>query len=212
MRKNRLWVTSALLAIALIIGGSWFFGFAPQLSAIADANQKLASVQIQNATNQAILVKLKRDYQGIAKLQQQLIALREAVPSSAQIPGFVTELNTLANSHGITVKSLAVSDAKSYAPSATSTGASPTSTNPRITSANFVLIPVQISVTGAYGKVLDFVHQVQTGSRLFFVSMLSSSGSTDTKGAANPTKVTTPEKVDATIGGLVYVLLNNGLG
>jgi Tfp pilus assembly protein PilO len=135
------------------------------------------------------------------------------VPSSAEIPTFVTELNALASAHQITVKTITVSDAKPYSPSASSSGNVPAASanNPKITSTNFILIPVQLSVSGSYAKVLDFVHQVQTGSRLFFVSLLSSSGSTDTKGTINAkSKVAVPERVDATIGGLVYVLLDGG--
>lgn len=214
MNKNKMWVMGAVLVIVLIIGGGWLVGIQPQMSAIADANQKRATVQLQNATTQALLVKLKKDYEGIDKLNQQLNLLRVAVPASAQISTFVTELNTLASSHQIIVKSISISDAKPYSPSVATTGSaqSTTTTNSRITSANFVLIPVQLSVSGPYAKVLDFVHQVQIGSRLFFVSMLSSTGSTDTKGTVNAKRTTaaTPEKVDATIGGLVYVLLNSG--
>ena len=213
MNKNKTWVMGAVLAIVLIIGGGWLIGIQPQMSAIADANQKRTTVQLQNARTQILLLKLRKDYEGIDKLNQQLNLLRVAIPSSAQISTFVTELNTLASSHQIIVKSISVSDAKPYSPSVATTGsAQSTTTNSKITSANFILIPVQLSVSGPYAKVLDFVHQVQIGSRLFFVSMLSSSGSTDTKGTTNAKRATaaTPEKVDATIGGLVYVLLDSG--
>ena len=213
MNKNRTWVIGAVLAIVLIIGGGWLVGVQPQMSAIADANQKLATVQLQNTRSQALLVKLRKDYEGIDKLKRQLNNLRIAVPSSAEIPTFVTELNSLASSLQIIVKSISVSDAKPYSPAvATSGSAQSATTNSKITPANFILIPVQLSVSGPYAKVLDFVHQVQIGSRLFFVSMLSSSGSTDAKGTSNAKRATaaTPEKVDATVGGLVYVLLDSG--
>jgi Tfp pilus assembly protein PilO len=213
MNKNRLWIIGAVVTIVVIIGGGWIVGIQPQMTAITNADQKRVSVQLQNATNQALLIKLKKDYEGIAALKEQLSILRGAVPSSAQIPTFVTELNTLANSHQVTVKSIAVSDAKPYAPSVSSSGTGPVvgTTNAKITGTNFVLIPVQLSVSGSYAKVLDFVHQVQTGSRLFFVSTLTSSGSTDTKGTINTKRASaaSPEQVDATIGGLVYVLLDS---
>ncbi|HEY4964552.1 MAG TPA: hypothetical protein VIH90_07725, partial [Candidatus Saccharimonadales bacterium] len=114
---------------------------------------------------------------------------------------------------GIIIKSFSVNDAKPYAPSAsTAGGTSTTTTNPKVTSANFVLVPIQLSVSGPYAKVLEFVHQLQIGSRLFFVSSLASSGSTDKNGAPNPKKPTAgrSEQVDASVGGLVYVLLPNG--
>jgi Tfp pilus assembly protein PilO len=213
MNRNKTWVIGAILAIVFIMGGGWLIGIQPQMSAIGDANQKRATVQLQNETSQALLVKLKKDYENIDKLKQQLNSLRVAVPSSAEIPTFVTELNSLASSHQIIVKSISVSDAKPYSPTVASSGsAQSATTNSKITPANFILIPVQLSVSGPYAKVLVFVHQVQIGSRLFFVSMLSSSGSTDAKGTSNAQRATasTPEKVDATVAGLVYVLLDSG--
>ena len=213
MNRNKTWVISAILAIVAIVGGGWLVGIQPQMSATGEANQKRATAQLQNATSQALLVILRKDYEGINKFKQQLNSLRVAIPSSAEIPTFVTELNSLAISNQIIVKSISVNDAKPYLPAVASSGsAQSATTNSKITSANFILIPVQLSVSGPYAKVLDFVHQVQIGSRLFFVSMLSSSGSTDTKGTSNANRATaaTPEKVDATVGGLVYVLLAGG--
>jgi Tfp pilus assembly protein PilO len=108
MSKNKTWVIGAVLIIVLIMGIGYIVGIQPQLSAISNANQKRASVQMQNATTQALLVKLKKDYQNIAGLQRQLNALRSAVPSSAEIPTFVTELNALASAHQITVLTVGI--------------------------------------------------------------------------------------------------------
>jgi Tfp pilus assembly protein PilO len=213
MNKNRLWVVGTSITIVVIIGGGWLFGIQPQMSVIASDNQMRASVQVQNSLNEVLLAKLKRDYQGIIQLRQQLDSLRSAIPASEEIPAFVTELNTLAKKYGVTIKSISVSDAKPYSPLVSPAGgASSTITNPKITPANFVLIPIQLTVSGPYAKVLEFVHQVQIGSRLFFVSMLSSSGSTDTNGTPNSRRPTPgrSEQVDASVGGLVYVLLNGG--
>ena len=217
MNKNRLWVVGAVVVMVGLVAGGWLIGIQPQLSAVASANQNRVSVESQNAKNQLLLSKLKKDFEGIADLKKQLDILRAAVPAGADISTFVSELNGLASSHKITVKSISVSDAKPYAPAplvpASTPGGRPSvmTTNPRITAANFVLIPLQFSVTGNYATVLDFVHDVQTGPRLFFVSTLTTTGSTTAAGVANAakaSKVVIPEKVDATIGGFVYVLLN----
>ena len=219
MNKNKLWVVGAVLVMVALVAGGWLIGIQPQLSAVASADQNRVIVESQNAKNQLLLTKLKRDYEGIVVLKNQLDTLRAAVPAGADISTFVSELNGLASTHKITVKSISVSDAKPYAPAppvpASTPGGRPsvTTTNPRITSANFVLIPVQFSVTGNYATVLDFVHDVQTGPRLFFVSTFTTTGSTTAAGVANAakaSKVVIPEKVDAAVGGFVYVLLNSG--
>jgi Tfp pilus assembly protein PilO len=157
MNKNRMWVVGAVLAIFVIIAIGWLIGIAPQLAVATSAKNDRSNVMIANARNQILLAKLKRDYQNIDALKNQISNLQESVPPAANIPSFVTELNSLANARQVTLKSIAVSDAKPYTPiSQGTTGKAPGSsnTNSRITPANFIIIPVQIAVTGEYGKVL----------------------------------------------------------
>lgn len=215
MNKNRMWVIGAILAIVVTVAGGWLVGIAPQLAVASSANTDRANVMAANARNEILLAKLKRDYQNIDALKNHVSTLQESVPTSADISSFVTELNSLANARRVTLKSITVSDAKPYtpttqAPAAKTTPASSPQTNPKITSTNFVTIPVQIAVTGDYGKVLDFVNDVQLGQRLILVSTLSSTGATDSKGAkGNASTSGGSQKVDSSIGGYIYVLLNN---
>lgn len=92
----------------------------------------------------------------------------------------------------------------SGAASATGTVASA----PGITATNFAAIPVQLALTGSYDKVLDFVHGLQNGPRLFLVTAISTSAASAASGAAAPP----PGAVDAKVGGLVYVLLPAAAG
>ncbi len=214
MSKGRIWIIGAILSIFVLVGGGWVFGIAPQLASAASANADRANAVITNQRNQLLLAKLKSDYQNIDALKSQLLALRQAVPPKEDIPSFVTELNTLSAANNVTLKSLTVSDAKPYTPitQIPSTGASKTSSpqiNAKITSANFVVVPVQISVTGDYGRVLNFVNDVQMGQRLILVSSLTTTGATDAKGAKGNARTSGgSQKVDSTLGGFIYVLLN----
>ena len=212
MDKNRLWIIGAVLAIVALISGGWLIGISPQLALANTANTERANVVVANATNEGVLAKLKKDYLNIDALKSQLSTLQDAVPTSASISSFVTELNTLANTRKITLKSITVSDAKAYTPATqASQAAGSPQTNPKITAANFVIIPVAITISGDYGRVLDFVNDVQLGQRLFLVSSLSSTGSTDSggsKGSSRTASGSGSQMVDSSIGGFVYVLLN----
>lgn len=207
-----MWVIGSVLAIVAVVAAGWFIGISPQLAAASSANSQRTSVMAANARNEILLAKLKRDYQNIDALKNQVSTLQESVPTSADISSFVTELNTLANARKVTLKSITVSDAKPYTPAtqlANKSGTAASQTNPKITSKNFVIIPVQIGVTGDYGKVLDFVNDVQQGRRLFLVSALSSMGSTNAKGVkGSPTITGGAQRVDSSITGFIYVLLN----
>lgn len=216
MKSSRMRSLALSFLLVVVIIAGWLVGIAPQLADASNANANRATVLTQNAANEAILRKLKTDYAGIDELRKELSVLKVAVPSSAEISTFVTELNQLANTHRVTVRSITVNDAKAYAPAAltpgngTSEASIPVTTNPRITSSNFIVIPVQFSVTGDYSKVLDFVHEVQVGPRLFLVSNLSSMGATDAKAVTSggQSGLNPLQEVDATVGGYVYVLLD----
>ena len=65
-----------------------------------------------------------------------------------------------------------------------------------ITGSNFAAFPLQITVTGTYAQVLEFVASLQSGSRLFLVHGI------DTAQASGEEAL-----VNATISGLVYSLV-----
>lgn len=201
MIRNRIWLWGGALVSIGILGVGWMIGIQPQLNKISLANQSREIVVAQNAKDEILLAKLKSDFQNIDSLKIDLARLRTSVPTQAEISAFVSELNFLANTHEVTVKSITVNDAKPYTPN---TGAGdgdghPVFTDPKITSENFIVMPVQFSVAGNYSKVLEFVRSVQTGERLFLISNFGSTGSTKSEAAG---------KVDSAVGGYMYVLLN----
>lgn len=213
MNKNRMWVIGAILAMVVLVAGGWIIGISPQLTTVASANRDRATVIASNSRNEILLAKLKRDYENIDALKNQVSTLHQSVPTTADVSSFVTELNSLANARKVTLKSINVSDARAYTPTTqaaaakTTTSSSP-QTNPKITTTNFVTIPVTIGVTGDYSKVLDFVNDVQLGRRLFLVSTFSSMGATNSKGVkGSPTTSGGSQRVDSTIAGFMYVLL-----
>ena len=217
MKNSRVKVIGLSLLLIIVVFAGWQVGIAPQLADASRANANRLNVMKQNMINETILRKLKDDYAHIDGVRKELSRLQIAVPSAAEISSFVTELNSLANNHKITVRSITVNDARPYTPIAPSTAAAPTggvnvpTTNSRITPKNFIVIPVQFSLTGDYSSVLEFVHDVQIGSRLFLISNLSSMGATDAKAVAIRGKKSGPnvlQKVDATVGGYIYVLLS----
>lgn len=238
MDRNKLWLIGAVIIIAGIIAGGWFIGIQPQLAASAAADAQRATVDAGNAQNEAVLVKLEKDYKSLPTLKEDLASLQKSVPMGSQTPSFVDELNALYPATGVTFVSLAVSDAQPYksvavtssggastttaqsgstptptpsptsgdaastpAPTATAAPAAgaPPVTNALITDANFAAQPVSISVRGPYANVLNFVAGLQSGTRLFLVTNLSTTASVSASAAGS---------VDATVSGLIYSLVD----
>jgi Tfp pilus assembly protein PilO len=221
MDKNRLWVIGSVVVMVAVVALGWVLGIQPQLSAATEANSQRATVAQTNAAQEASLAKLKEDYKSIGKLNEQLAALDESVPSGTDAPDYVNQLDALAAASQVTLKGLTVADAQAYtpvapvapaapaasgdaaatptpteAPALVAAPGSPPVTNAKITAENFASLAVQITVSGPYTNVLNFVNGLQTGKRLFLVTGLATTAVADSPGV-----------VDGTISGLIYSIV-----
>ncbi|SEA55344.1 hypothetical protein [Leifsonia sp. 21MFCrub1.1] len=223
--SNRLWIIGSVLITVVVLVLGWIVGVQPQLAAAATATVQRIDVEQTNARYEAVLAKLKSEHDRLPELTARLAALAASVPSGTESSTFVTELNGVAAGTGVTIRSLTFSDAVSYKPPVAPAEPTPTAsgstatpaptpspsaspaapapvTSPLITSTNFFATPVQVGVRGSLSQVLDFLAGAQKGERLFLVTALSSSPSTD-EGVPEGT-------VDATIGGYIYAVTPAG--
>lgn len=226
MDKNRLWVIGAVLVIGAIVVLGWVLGISPKLTEVRTAQADRETTVAQNAVYEAQIETLKKQFEGIDALKDDLSDIQRAVPMAAEIPSFVAELNAVAETSQVAITGFTQNDAQAYdpallvvaepidtepsepsEPSPTPTPAPSSGTDtaevpavggvdPRITPTNFVAIPISITVGAPYTNVLDFISGIQHGSRLVMVNAVSTSVP-----ALDGT-------VTGTITALVYVLLD----
>ena len=223
MDKNKLWLIGSVLVTSVIVVLGVLLGVQPQLDSMNGADASRAAVQSTNAGHVALLARLKHDFEDLDALTATAEALAESVPSGSAMPDFVDQLDAQAQAVGLTLTGMTVTEAQAYVPvlpevpaaaAATSTGsAAPDSEGASaaassaaaaatpapvalITESNFAAFPLQITVTGTYAQVLEFVASLQSGSRLFLVHGI------DTAQASGEEAL-----VNATISGLVYSLV-----
>ena len=216
MSRSKSLVIGAFLLIIAIIAGGWFLEISPQRAITSNLNSERANVLALNSKNQLLLTQLKKEYQNIAPLKSQLDLLNRSIPPTANVSAFISELNSTANTYNVTIKSIVVSDAKPYALAAQAPATNGTKEPPapdsnlKINSANFVIIPLQISISGKDADVLDFVNGIQKGQRLFLISTFTSAGSIGSNATSTipPISKKAPGLVDASVGGFIYVLLD----
>jgi Tfp pilus assembly protein PilO len=199
MPVNRLWQIGAAIVAVGALALAWFLGVSPAMAAHESAAAQLASLKSTNDQTVAKIVQLAKAKQQLPQLQQQLADLRGSVPTDADAPGFVTEINAAASQSGVTVTGISISDAQPYKPatapansgssSSTSTatpapGSTPAPTptvapgmppvtNSLITDSTMAVIPVSITATGTLSQSLDFVKALQFGTRLYLVTNVS---------------------------------------
>ncbi|MDN4643475.1 hypothetical protein [Arthrobacter sp. PsM3] len=211
MDRNRLFVIGAALAMVVVIFFGWTVGVQPQLAASVAAAEETKAVQASNASQADVLSVLKKDYANIGTLQAQRDQLRKAVPAGTDMSAFIDELHAVVVAHGVALGNFAVTEGQAYvAPKAAGTGAAaPAGTTAPAPGAGtapdgLVLMPIQLAVTGQYGKVLDFVQGLQTGTRLVLVTTLTTAPSSTGAGAGRD--------FTAQIGGFAYVLSDHPTG
>jgi Tfp pilus assembly protein PilO len=182
---------SALAAVVALLAG-WFLGIEPRLTAASTANAARAGVEATNTDHAAVLAQLIEDSRDRQALTTDFNTLSASIPDGTAIPDFVNQLDDLAAANEVTLSGLTVADAQAYTPGATAASA-------LITAQSLAALEVNVAISGDYDQVLQFVDGLQTGARLFLVTGITTQLDTDK-----------PELVEASISGLVYVLVPPG--
>lgn len=201
--QHRLVMLATILGTLVLLVFGALVLVQPLLSAAGQLDQQRADLEQQAAGIQAKLTRLEADSKRLPELQDDVDELRASIPASLDSSAYLTALSGLADSSGVTLSSITVSDAQPYAVAADAAADPAVSgtiiTSPIITADNFVLIPVSVGVTGSWDQVLAFLDGLQHGSRLFLVSSYSASGG----GSGG---------IVATISGYIYVIPTGATG
>jgi Tfp pilus assembly protein PilO len=226
MQTHRIISGLTIFVMVVLIAAGYFLVAQPQLAAASTANSQLVDAQSQITSAQAALVSLKNEQTKLPALKKQLQALQLSIPSDIEGSAYIRGLNDLASTAGVTITGISVSDPQAYvspivaaAPAATGTAAptaspsasaspSPAATTPAvsgwtpttdalITGSNFVDIPVTVTISGAFDASLNFIKGLQTGTRLFLVTGITTKQADDGSGTVT-TEVT----------GYIYALID----
>jgi Tfp pilus assembly protein PilO len=203
--NTRLWIIGSMLLVVAILAMGWFLGVAPKLAEAATAGKQQATAEAQNVVHESEIAVIKKQFDQLPALKSQLAVLRAAVPAGNGMSAFLDELHALEQQNQVSLTDFKAGDGQPYTP-VKSTVSAVSTTNPLITPQNFVAIPVSVTVSGDNANLMRFVDGVQNGGRLVLVTSLKLDQ--DKAATATTTKAAPPATFTATIGGLVYVLLD----
>lgn len=175
---TQVWGVLTVVVVIGAVAAGWFLGVSPQLAAQAQAESQRQASLAQNQGIETNIAKLVKEKENLASYQERAAEIEKVIPSGIESAAFITTLNNLAASTGVTIQQISLNDVVPYsAPSgeSTSEGAPKPVTDSRITSENFLLVPVSVAVTGGWNEVLAFTHGVQAGDRLMLVTKVNTS-------------------------------------
>lgn len=196
--NNRLWMIIAGVIVVAIFALGWFIGVAPKLDEMNAAVEQRASVEAQNLLHEAKLAQLEKEFEGLDALKLELTGAQALLPPGDELSTFLGELHRLEASSGVVLTTFGAGDGQAYI-------AAPDSgtPNPLVTAENFIAIPIDLAVSGTRAQVIEFLSDLQFGTRLFLVTALTVAqdidGGTDGEDQGGYT---------GDISGLVYVLVD----
>jgi Tfp pilus assembly protein PilO len=182
-------MTSALCLVLLV--GTWLLLIAPRRSQAAELQGQQVTTQQHNDELTARIADLRSQYGQLPAKRAELAAVLQQIPSVADVPQLVREINTMAEASGVTV------DAITRSPAATVT-ASAAKADP--TTAGLVQIPLTMTLHGDYFQAMAFLQKLQTQlPRALLISGVQ---------VAQNTSGSTKDQIQLSLTGAVYVWPN----
>ncbi len=177
---TQVWGLITAIVVVGTLAAGWFLGVSPQLAAQAQAeNQRRADVA-QNDSIRAVIANLKKEKDNLPAYEARSAELRVAIPEDIEGADFIRSLNDLATATSVTIEQISINEVLRYSAPAKSAEVNELAPDPvtdnRITSDNFLVVPISMSVSGGWNEVLAFMHGVQAGNRLILVTKVSTTG------------------------------------
>jgi Tfp pilus assembly protein PilO len=170
MNGNRIWMIGTALAIVGVLALGWLLGVSPKLSEADLADEQRLSVELQNATQEAALLKLRDQFDRLPELEEELAALRKELPESHEIDSFIDSIWDATVQSGAVFTTVEAAEAMPMATvEATETAATDGSGS--------FTIQMTISVGGSFEQVVAFSRLMQEGRRTFFAPTFTSDDS-----------------------------------
>ena len=114
MTGNRVWAVGVVVGIIMIVVFGWIVGISPALSQAAQAAAQLQSVTDQNTALSATATKLQAEFATLPEMTSKLTALQAEFPDAADLEGWLSQLQGLAQSTGVTITTFTAGQAASY--------------------------------------------------------------------------------------------------
>lgn len=162
---------SGVLVVLLIL-----FLVLPKMGEVEKAKEALATAEQQEQQLQLQLQQLEEAQAEAPQATEEIRRLEELVPPTADLPGLILLLSGAANDAGV--------DFFTMSPGAPTPNAEQT----------FSVIPTQVSVTGSYFAVEEFLYNVETlqrAGKVLSLSLAPGGGDTAATGTTDTTTTTT---------------------
>jgi len=192
---NRIWIIGTLIVAIGVAALGYLLGVSPRLAEAAAADQQREQVELTNQQYEVELAALKKDYENLAAVAEELETLRLQLPPTADYEGFLSDMNSATKKTDTALTNVAwetpvvisadgvtgpaeseaapvapVAEGEAAAPVEGEAAADPTVAVNLAPDGALVGIPIELTVEGSLRNVEDFFSEAQTNERIFLVT------------------------------------------
>lgn len=184
MNANRIFAMATALVIAAVLGLGWLLGVSPLLAAADQADQERITVEQTNLAQQTTLAAMKAEFDRLDEIEDQLQALRVAIPNEVDSDTIYAYLAGIQNGTAAFVESITTGEAAPYGQTSETSQAPPGEGEAPSGVAQFEgLYTVPVTITFVKGvsvaEIIAFAGAMQNGPRIFLVTAITRPASSD---------------------------------
>ena len=167
MTTTRKWSLGAAVIVVLILVATWFLLVSPKRGEAADLQAATAAQDNENSSLETELAVLREQNKKLPKYQAELVELRNRVPQTNAMPGFIRQLTAAADNSGVELKSLTPAPAVPL--SAESLPPEAVSPEGVLPGGKLAGVNVDIIVTGGFFEIQQFANKLENLERYALV-------------------------------------------
>lgn len=165
--RNTVWVAGTAALALLMLVATYFLLVQPQRASASDLADQTQQVRDSNLAIQERTEQLKAQFATLGDEKQQLAADKASLPSSAELPQLLRQLDGYARTSGVTLTNVTPGTAEAFVADGAAAPATAASTG--ATSASGVLaLPLSLQVNGSFAQVELFVKNVQADMKRYY--------------------------------------------
>jgi hypothetical protein len=224
----KVWIGGTAFLSVLLLAAAWFLLVDPVVARAADDTASAAAQRDQNDLLEMEIARLEEQFTHLAEYQAELEALRLQMPVTGDGASISRELQSLADTAGVTILNVAPSVPTPFVSSVPAAAAEPTeeagvegaatSEDAAISDSaapvtdgtvpGFYSVPITLTSLGTYDASVAFLRSVQEdASRLYLVSSIQAT-TQEAAGANGGRPATSPGDIELVMTGYAFVLVD----
>jgi hypothetical protein len=228
----KVWIGGTAFLSVLLLAAAWFLLVDPVVARASDDTASADAQRDQNDLLEMEIARLEEQFTHLAEYQAELDALRLQMPVTGDGASISRELQSLADSAGVTILNVAPSVPTSFVSSAPeaavatepteeaaegdadATGEDAAISDSAVpatdgTVRGFYSVPITLTSLGTYDASVAFLRSVQQdASRLYLVSSIQAT-TQEAAGATGGRPATSPGDIELVMTGYAFVLVDS---